>query len=159
MTDQKAAEGPQERPEGGSAGLRPPEPLVGAQAGADDVSSPEELVEHYRDTIGLLRERLNDEVGAKRVAAGAADRFRDVLCEVLGHHEENPGDDVLVAELRSVFGKTGPEPMAWRNRLAGYEAIRDQINAAAAHNAGPTVAECAEADRAYWTDKHAGDQP
>jgi hypothetical protein len=27
------------------------------------------------------------------------------------------------------------------------------------HNAGPTVAECAEADRAYWTDKHAGDQP
>ncbi|MEZ3180743.1 hypothetical protein KYY02_19245 [Streptomyces pimonensis] len=28
-----------------------------------------------------------------------------------------------------------------------------------ARNAGPTVAECAEADRAYWTDKHAGDQP
>jgi hypothetical protein len=26
-----------------------------------------------------------------------------------------------------------------------------------AHNAGPTVAECAEADRAYWTDKHAGE--
>jgi hypothetical protein len=66
MTDQKATGGPQERPEGGSAGLRPSEPLAGAQAGAG-----------------------------------------------------------------------GLDP----------------------HNAGPTVAECAEADRAYWTDKHAGDQP
>ena len=28
-----------------------------------------------------------------------------------------------------------------------------------AHNAGPTVAECAAQDRAYWTDKHAGEQP
>jgi hypothetical protein len=66
MTDQKATEGPQERPEGGSATPRPPEPENGAQAGAG-----------------------------------------------------------------------GLDP----------------------HNAGPTVAECAEADRAYWTDKHAGDQP
>jgi hypothetical protein len=64
MTDQKAAEGPQERPDGGSAGLRPPEPLAGAQAGA---------------------------------------------------HSLDP------------------------------------------HNAGPTVAECASQDRAYWTDKHAGE--
>ncbi len=25
------------------------------------------------------------------------------------------------------------------------------------HNAGPTVAECAAQDRAYWTNKHAGE--
>jgi hypothetical protein len=66
MTDQKAAGGPQERPEGGSAGLGSSGPLTGAQTGADGFDS---------------------------------------------------------------------------------------------HNAGPTVAECAEADRAYWTDKHAGEQP
>ncbi|MEV5236446.1 hypothetical protein [Streptomyces pseudogriseolus] len=35
MTDQKAAEGPQERPEGGPAGLGSSGPLTGAQAGAD----------------------------------------------------------------------------------------------------------------------------
>ncbi|WP_431040037.1 hypothetical protein [Streptomyces sp. P9-1] len=64
MTDQNAAEGPQERPEGGPAGLAPSGPQNGAQAGADSLD---------------------------------------------------------------------------------------------AHDAGPTVAECAEADRAYWTDKHAGE--
>lgn len=64
MTDQKAAEGPQERPEGGPAGLGSSGPLTGAQTGSD-----------------------------------------------------------------------GLDP----------------------HNAGPTVAECAAQDRAYWTDKHAGE--
>jgi hypothetical protein len=34
MTDQKAPEGPQERLEGGPAGLAPSGPLTGAQAGA-----------------------------------------------------------------------------------------------------------------------------
>jgi len=82
------------------------------------------------DHIDALHGELDDQCQAKQTAAGAADRFRDVLCEALGHDDENPGDDTLVAELRAHFGKTGPEPTSWRNRLAGYEAIRDQINAA-----------------------------
>lgn len=67
---------------------------------------------------------------AYRTASGAADRFRDVLSEVLGHTDENPGDDDLVAEIRKHFGKSGPEPTRWRDSLVGYEALIDQINAA-----------------------------
>ncbi|MEV5451549.1 hypothetical protein [Streptomyces sp. NPDC052535] len=81
--------------------------------------------------VEALARELDDQRKAYRVAADAVDRFRDVVCEVLGHDDENPGDDVLVSELRALFGKTGPEPMNWRQRLAGYEAVRDQINAAA----------------------------
>lgn len=106
--------------------------------------------------LDWLGAEVEDQRAAKRIAAEAADRFRDVVCEALGYPKENPGDDVLVAELRASFGKTGPEPTAWRNRLAGYEAIRDQINAAA-HNAGPSAAEAAAHDRAYWEGKYAGE--
>ncbi|WP_210637187.1 hypothetical protein [Streptomyces sp. GESEQ-13] len=87
MTDQKAAEGPQERPEGGPAGLRPPKPLAGAQAGADGPAHSCTNCEGVDPDTCLI----------------------------------NPGRHL--------------HP----------------------HNAGPTVAECAEADRAYWTDKHAGE--
>jgi hypothetical protein len=66
---------------------------------------------------------------AKQIAAGAADRFRDVLSECLGHPDENPGDDVLVAEVREHFGKSGPEPTRWRDFLSGALATIDQINA------------------------------
>lgn len=82
------------------------------------------------DQLDALFVELEDQRAAKQTAAGAADRFRDVLCEALGYSDDNPGDDVLVAELRARFDKSGPEPTAWRNRLAGYEAVRDQINAA-----------------------------
>ncbi|MFB6665997.1 hypothetical protein [Streptomyces parvus] len=80
--------------------------------------------------LNRLRADLEDQRKARQTAAGAADRFRDVLSEALGHDDENPGDDALIAELRAHFGKTGPEPTRWRDFLTGAEAIRDQINAA-----------------------------
>ena len=83
------------------------------------------------DQLDALYAEVDDERAAKQTAAGAADRFRDVVCEAFGFDDDNPGDDILVAKLRAHFGKTGPEPTNWRNRLAGYEAIRDQINAVA----------------------------
>jgi hypothetical protein len=138
-----------ERAAGGREGLR------GSTGGTNTRDIDAEL-RHANEQIERLTAELSDERGAKRIAADSADRFRDVLCEVLNHPDENPGDDVLVAELRANFGKTGPEPTAWRNRLAGYEAIRDQIKAA--HNAGPTVAECAEADRRWWGGEKTGEQ-
>jgi hypothetical protein len=52
-----------------------------------------------------------------------------VLSECLGHPDENPGDDVLVAEVREHFGKSGPEPTRWRDFLSGALATIDQINA------------------------------
>lgn len=79
--------------------------------------------------IARLRAALDDERGAKRVAADAADRFRDVLSECLGYPDENPGDDVLVRDLRAHFGKTGPEPTRWREFCTGARATLDQINA------------------------------
>ena len=84
------------------------------------MSSREELVE--------LRADLEDQRAAKRTAAEAADRFRDVLSDALGHPDENPGDDVLIAELRAHFGRTGPEPTRWRNFLTGVRAQVDQLN-------------------------------
>lgn len=71
-----------------------------------------------------------DQRGGYREAAAAADRFRDALSECLGHEDENPGDDVLVSELRAHFGKSGPEPRRWRDFMVGANAMRDQINAA-----------------------------
>lgn len=72
---------------------------------------------------------LWDARAAHRTAAAAADRFRDVLAECLGHAEENPGDDTLVAEVRSHFGRPGPEPTRWRDFLTGALAQVDQIRA------------------------------
>lgn len=57
------------------------------------------------------------------------DRFRDVLAEALGYADVNPGDEVLLADLRRHFGKTGPEPTRWRDFLTGAKAQVDQINA------------------------------
>lgn len=79
--------------------------------------------------IAAVEARAADEHAAKKVAAGAADRFRDVLSEALGYEDENPGDDVLVATLREHFGKTGPEPTRWRDFCAGALAVVDQIAA------------------------------
>ncbi len=81
------------------------------------------------NTVAQLRADLDDQRAAKQTAAAAADRFRDVLAEALGHPDENPGDDVLITELREHFGKTGPEPTRWRDFLVGATAIKDQINA------------------------------
>lgn len=88
------------------------------------------------DALGVLEgqlataQRLLDEQrGATRVAAAAADRFRDVLSEALGHPDNNPGDDVLVTELRKHFGFSGPEPTRWRDFLTGARAQIDQIEA------------------------------
>ena len=69
----------------------------------------------------LIRDALRDECEAHRIAAEAADRFRDVLCEVLDLGE-NPGDDELVALIRKVHGKSGPEPRRWRDFITGAKA-------------------------------------
>jgi len=59
---------------------------------------------------------LQDKRAAWQIAADAADRFRDVICEVLDL-DSNPGDDALVEQLRARFSKSGPEPRRWRQRL------------------------------------------
>ena len=70
------------------------------------------------NTTEMLTAALEDERAAKRIAAESADRFRDVLEEVLDL-TENPGDDELVRLIRERHGKTGPEPRRWRNFVTG----------------------------------------
>jgi len=70
-----------------------------------------------RDLIAAVE----DERAARRIAGEAADRFRDVVSEVLGL-DENPGDDELIVRLRSLHGKTGPEPRRWRDFITGAKA-------------------------------------
>jgi hypothetical protein len=69
----------------------------------------------------LLRAALAAEKGGRLVAGECADRFRDVITEVLGL-DENPGDDELVRQLRALHGKTGPEPRQWRDFVTGAQA-------------------------------------
>jgi hypothetical protein len=76
-----------------------------------------------------LRAQAEDFRAAWRTASESADRFRDVLAESLGHPDGSPGDDVLIAELREHFGKTGPEPTRWRDFIIGARARLDQIEA------------------------------
>lgn len=66
-----------------------------------------------------------DEMAARKIAGDAADRFRDVVCEVLGL-EVNPGDDELVAQLRAAHDKAGPEPRRWRDFLTGAVAYLER---------------------------------
>jgi hypothetical protein len=109
-----------------------------------------EKIEAERDALKAAIERTNaeldDERAAKKIAADAADRFRDVLSEALGRPDENPGDDVLVAELRQHFGLNGPEPTRWREFVTGAKAVVDQINAEhrAASNAPQTPTSSAD---------------
>ncbi|MEU2566590.1 hypothetical protein [Streptomyces althioticus] len=105
MTDQNAAEGPQERPEGGSAGLGPSEPLTGAQAGA-----------------------------------GGLDAIPDL------DDTDDDWDNPLV-------------PAVLMDAIHQAEAQQKQDAEALAQLpfAGPTVAECAEADRLWWTTQKHGE--
>lgn len=70
------------------------------------------------EKVAALRAAVIDERGARRMVADSADRFRDVITEVLDL-PENPGDDALVERLRAVHGKTGPERHTWRDFMTG----------------------------------------
>ena len=74
--------------------------------------------EDVRRLTANLTAALEDERAARKVAGDAVDRFRDVVSEVLGL-DRNPGDDALVEQLRSLHGKSGPEPQRWRNFVTG----------------------------------------
>jgi hypothetical protein len=85
------------------------------------------LLPLFAEVEANARREAADERAAKQIASEAADRFRDVLSEVLGYPDENPGDDALVVALREHFGKTGPEPRRWRDFVTSARAVVDQI--------------------------------
>jgi hypothetical protein len=85
------------------------------------------LLPLFAEVEANARREAANERAAKQIASEAADRFRDVLSEVLGYPDENPGDDALVVALREHFGKTGPEPRRWRDFVTSARAVVDQI--------------------------------
>ncbi|WP_435595896.1 hypothetical protein [Streptomyces albogriseolus] len=144
MTDQKAPEGLQERPEGGLATPRSPEGESGPQAGAQGFDAEQ----HPRGPVDWARHYAD-----QRETQGAADPRQD-------------GYDAVWAYIREL-GDYMPPTTAHRNAAIwrGVHAALDaanvpalqppaRIDAAPAHNAGPTVAECAEADRRWPLQKH-----
>jgi hypothetical protein len=89
--------------------------------------TPDEVAGREQEVRELRAER-DDERAGRKVAGEAADRFRDVVLEVLDLGE-NPGDDTLITELRQRNGKTGDEPRRWRDFLTSAIAKVDQIRA------------------------------
>ncbi|RPE27334.1 hypothetical protein [Kitasatospora cineracea] len=82
--------------------------------------------QQLREENAQLHGELHNSRAAHRTASETADRFRDVLADALGHPDENPGDDVLVTELRRHFGRTGPEPTRWRDLVQRADQLRTQ---------------------------------
>ncbi|MCP9997955.1 hypothetical protein LUX34_23885 [Streptomyces werraensis] len=163
MTDQKAPEGPQERPEGGPAGLGPSDPLTGAQAGADSLDQPFASLGRTFDARG------------QRCTYSPADT-PNTDCQVTAtwhilwdHSNASRACDQHMATARSslVFddshpigpGCDWPIPLWDRDqkRCIPPAGPDTEAEAAVAHNAGPTVAECAEADRLWWTTQKHGE--
>lgn len=81
------------------------------------------------DQLEAVQAELEDVHVGYRMSSAALDRFRDVVCEVIGFENENPGDDVSLGLLRDRAGKTGPEPTRWREFITAARAQVDQINA------------------------------
>jgi hypothetical protein len=63
---------------------------------------------------------------AWQIASESADRFRDVICQVL-ELDENPGDSELVFQLLKAHGKADQaESRRWRDFLDGQLARLDE---------------------------------
>jgi hypothetical protein len=76
-------------------------------------------------------------------------------------HRSAETDVTRVIALYEQWVKAGPPPLGtsvsrwWDARLVElHNAIRPPDDAAPAHNAGPSVAECAQADRRWPLEKH-----
>lgn len=169
MTDQKAAEGPQERPGGGPATPRPPEGEKGAQAGAQRLAVFERVTptEHCGDLMPAWVTEPRSECVLRPGHPGshADDRGARWWCETedidwrqRAQQAEAALDRVgALATRLEEFAENALKNSDRQLYAALARDIRQRIDAPPAHNAGPTVAECAAQDRAYWTDKHAGE--
>lgn len=102
-------------------------------------------------------EHVVSEIAAAVLAAVAAESpWLKATAEDLAAAEQRVKQ---IAELRDRWVTAGPPPLGtsinrwWDRRLAELHAALQP----AAHNDGPTVEECRDADRAHWTTKYAGE--
>lgn len=131
MTDQKAPDGPEERPEGGCAAPAVREGESGAQAGAQSLGDGWAT----RGPIGWARKQQRER---------AATRHVHVTIRNVDEYTANRQALSLVDWLNAEFD--------------GLQVTTD-AREWPAHDAGPTVREAAAQDREYWERKDAGETP
>jgi hypothetical protein len=160
MTDQEAAEGPQERPEGGSAGIASSEPLTGAQAGADGLGLREVIAGAIWDANSIHPSAIADAVYT-RLKPHLAPHYQHAVDAAAAAERRAQQAEATVARVRALHQQEGNYCAIctedYGRLSAPWPCPTIRALALPAHNAGPTVAECAAQDRAYWTDKHAGE--
>jgi TolA-binding protein len=118
----------------------------------DELTETRQLYELQQRLRRQARE-LEDAAVRQRDAARAA--LADVLAEFDAiRPEEGCGD---ITEYRARVLPRQYEQ--WQAALTAAGPAATQATDQPTHNAGPSVAECAANDRAYWERKDAGDQP
>ena len=122
---------------------------------------------HTHRNIG--RQLLNalqppEDGGETTPSDGAAADDRATARVFAALHRSAEQDVTRVIDLYEQWVKAGPPPLGtliarwWDKRLVElHHAIRPPEQPA--HNAGPTVTECAADDAAHWADKYSGDRP
>jgi hypothetical protein len=175
MTDQKAPEGPQERLEGGPASLAPPEPLTGAQAGAGGLGLREVIAGAVWDANSIHPGTIADAVYT-RLKPHLAPHYQRAIDAAIAAEQRAQQAETTLARYQAwlatqhanaVHADQVQGPVPNHLKISPHNGIAAGLKTALLgldrhlhpHNAGPTVAECAAQDRAYWTDKRAGDQP
>jgi hypothetical protein len=136
---QKATGGPQNASEGPSGQRETLRGQNGAHAGAESLD-----VEQPRGPVDWARQQA-----AEREQQAAAD-------------PRQPAYDAVYAYIRELGDYMPPttthrNAVIWRGVHAALDAARVPQIQPPAHNAGPSVAECAQADDAHWAAKYAGE--
>lgn len=155
MTDQKAAGGPQERPEGGSAGLRPSETENGAQAGADSLGLREVIAGAIWDANSIHPGTIADAVYT-RLKPHLAPHYQRAVDTANAAEQRALEAEATVARVRAARDRIGRANAREVDAIYCLDLIEEALDPPA-HNAGPTVAECAEADRRWWGSQKAGE--
>jgi hypothetical protein len=160
----EAPEGPQERPEGGSATPRPPETANGAQAGAQRLTVFERVTptEHCGDLMPAWVAGPRSECVLRPGHSGshADDRGARWWCQTEGidWRQRALDAEATVARVRAARERIGRANAREVDAIYCLDLIEEALDPPA-HNAGPTVAEAAAEDRAYWEQRDAEPRP
>jgi hypothetical protein len=106
MTDQEAPEGPQERPEGGPAGLGPSEPLTGAQAGADSLGLREVIAGAIWDANSIHPSAIADAVYT-RLKPHLAPHYQHAVDAAAAAERRAQQAEATVARVRALHQQEG----------------------------------------------------
>jgi hypothetical protein len=114
-----------------------------------DWEQQKQRADQVEELLHIAHETSNKSEAERARAVQRAERVEALLAEILDAFDPLRADDgTLLHHQARVFPRQFEQ---WQRAL--------EVAGRPAHNAGPTVAECAANDRAYWESKDAGDQP